>query len=61
MLFSGYLTGEKCDNLPVQKCTVEKKTIKKLIPSTSNCVQIPQNYCAQEGCGFKEVKVLNRK
>jgi len=47
----GYTTKDECDEWPVEKCTVEKKMVKKVTPETG-CHKEPVELCAPKGCGF---------
>jgi len=49
----GFRTQAKCDVWPVEKCTIEKKKVKKYTPETS-CEKVPQEACSPPGCGIKE-------
>jgi len=49
----GYTTKEECDEWPVQKCSVEKKLVKKYTPMTG-CEKVPREVCAPAGCGYKD-------
>jgi len=48
----GYTTREDCDEWPVQKCSIEKKKVKKYTPETK-CYKEPREHCAPRGCGFR--------
>ena len=50
----GYTTKDECDEWPVEKCTVEKKLVKKVTPETG-CHKEPVELCAPKGCGFTNV------
>ena len=50
----GYTTREDCDEWPVQRCSIEKKKVKKYTPETK-CHKEPKQMCAARGCGFSEV------
>jgi len=47
----GYTTKDECDEWPVEKCSVEKKLVKKVTPETG-CHKEPVELCAPKGCGF---------
>jgi len=47
----GYTTKDECDEWPVERCTVEKKLVKKVTPETG-CHKEPVELCAPKGCGF---------
>merc|ERR1740137_395314 len=49
----GFRTVEKCDSWPVERCSVEKKEVKKYTPKTS-CQKVPKKMCSPNGCGIKE-------
>lgn len=49
----GFRAQRKCDTWPREKCTLDKKKVKKYTPQTS-CKKVPQEACAPAGCGVKE-------
>merc|ERR1712227_416261 len=49
----GLNSEEKCDSWPVEKCTVEKKKVKKYRPDTK-CIKEPREVCTKGGCALKE-------
>ena len=53
----GYTTREDCDEWPVQRCSIEKKKVKKYTPETK-CYKEPREHCAPRGCGYKNVSYL---
>jgi len=50
----GYITRDQCDEWPVQRCSIERKKVKKFTPETK-CWSEPKEICGTEGCGFKNV------
>ena len=48
---------DECDEWPVEKCSIEKKMIKKVIPMTG-CEKVPRELCAPKGCGVKQVRIV---
>merc|ERR1740137_298101 len=49
----GFKTVNKCDTWPVEKCSLEKKMVKKYTPQTA-CQKVPKEMCSPKGCGVKE-------
>jgi len=49
----GFRTQRKCDTWPKEKCTLDKKKVKKYTPQTS-CSKVSQKACMPRGCGLKE-------
>jgi len=49
----GYVTKEECDEWPVQRCSIERKQVKKYTPETK-CHKEPTEICGPVGCGFKD-------
>ena len=52
--FLGFLTVEKCDEWPVQKCTTRKETVLKYTPETS-CNPEPRELCYPSECQLVQV------
>ena len=50
----GYITRDQCEEWPVQRCSIERKLVKKYTPETK-CWSEPKEICGAEGCGFKNV------
>lgn len=51
--------GEECEDWQVQKCTLEKKLVKKVNPETS-CQKMPREICAPSNCIFKQSEKVCR-
>ena len=54
----GLKTEEKCDKWPVNKCSIEKATVRKYTPETK-CEKIPRKLCAPDKCGYRQVQTMN--
>ena len=52
----GYLTSSRCKQFPKEKCSLEKKKVKKVTPETG-CNKEPVEVCAPRGCGFVNVSL----
>jgi len=52
----GYVTKPECDTWPVERCTLEKKLVKKYTPETA-CHKEPRELCAPRGCGYRDGSV----
>jgi len=51
--------GQECEDWPVQRCTLEKKNVKKVNPETA-CRKIPREICAPSNCEFQPAKRVCR-
>jgi len=51
--------GQECEDWPVQRCTLEKKNVKKVNPETA-CRKIPREICAPSNCEFQPAKKVCR-
>jgi len=47
------IVDQKCEEWPVQKCTLEKRKVKKVHPETA-CNKIPKEVCAPNNCAMRE-------
>jgi len=52
--------GQECEDWPVQRCTLEKKNVKKVNPETA-CRKIPREICAPSNCEFQPAKKVCRE
>lgn len=52
--------GEECEDWPVQKCTLEKKVVKKVNPETA-CQKMPREICAPSNCAFVKSEKVCRE
>jgi len=52
--------GQECEDWPVQRCTLEKKTVKKVSPDTS-CRKTPREICAPSNCEFRPAEKVCRE
>ncbi|XP_040575579.1 uncharacterized protein [Lepeophtheirus salmonis] len=48
---NGYKSEEKCQEWPVQRCSLKTELVTKTSPETK-CEKIPKKICAPKGCGF---------
>ena len=44
---------------PVEKCSLEKKAVKKYTPETV-CEKVPSILCAPKGCKIREVMIIKK-
>jgi len=51
--------GQECEDWPVQRCTLEKKTVKKVSPDTS-CRKTPREICAPSNCEIRPAEKVCR-
>merc|ERR1711892_886365 len=51
--------GQECEDWQVQKCTLEKKVVKKTNPETS-CQKMPREICAPSNCAFQKSEKVCR-
>jgi len=51
--------GEECEDWPIQKCHLEKRTVKKTNPETS-CQKMPREICAPSNCVFEKSEKICR-
>jgi len=52
--------GQECEDWPVQRCTLEKKNVKKVNPETA-CRKIPREICAPSNCEFQPATKVCRE
>lgn len=50
---------QRCEEWPVQKCTLEKKTVKKVHPDTQ-CRKIPREVCVPNNCALVQADEICR-
>jgi hypothetical protein len=48
-------SGESCDEVPVMRCKIEKRKVRKRMPSTG-CRRIPRQFCRKSKCKPKKTK-----
>ena len=53
----GYTTANKCSQFPRQKCSLDRKKVRKVTPETG-CSKQPVELCAPRGCGFVNVRII---
>ena len=50
---------QQCEEWPVQRCTLEKKTVKKIHPDTA-CRKIPREVCVPNNCAMVQGEEICR-
>ncbi|XP_059079016.1 uncharacterized protein LOC131877386 [Tigriopus californicus] len=55
----GITVDQRCEEWPVQKCTLEKKTVKKVHPDTQ-CRKIPREVCVPNNCALVQADEICR-
>ena len=53
---NGFITEEKCELWPQEKCEVTQQAVKKYSPKVQ-CKKLPREICSA-GCAIKEVKLV---
>ena len=53
---NGFLTEEKCELWPQERCEVTQQAVKKYSPKVQ-CKKLPREICSA-GCAIKEVKLV---
>ena len=53
---NGFITEDKCELWPQEKCEVTQQAVKKYSPKVQ-CKKLPREICSA-GCAIKEVKLV---